>query len=239
MASVTEAIILNSIKYSETSVIMKCYSQNYGILSFIIKGVRSRKRTKFSLGSIEPLSIVEIEFNRLKKGELSHLKNIKSVVIYDDLRFNIIKSNIALFLAEFLSTVLRFQEKNASLYQYIKDSLVTLDKISKYENFHINFLINLLKFLGIKPEVNNENCKFFDIENGIFKAINDSHYCVGGELVIEFKKLLGINFDQYFEILKTTNQRRNMTNFLMNYYKYHISGFKKPNSLEILNGLFS
>ena len=68
MASVTEAIILNSIKYSETSVIMKCYSQNYGILSFIIKGVRSRKRTKFSLGRIEPLSIVEIEFNRLKKA---------------------------------------------------------------------------------------------------------------------------------------------------------------------------
>ena len=102
-----------------------------------------------------------------------------------------------------------------------------------------NFLINLLKFLGIKPEANNENCKFFDIENGIFKTINDSRYCVGGELVIEFKKLLGINFDQYFEILKTTNQRRNMTNFLMNYYKYHISGFKRPNSLEILNGLFS
>ena len=70
MANVTEAIILNSIKYSETSVIMKCYSQNYGILSFIIKGVRSRKRTKFSLGSIEPLSIVEIEFNRLKNGEM-------------------------------------------------------------------------------------------------------------------------------------------------------------------------
>ena len=239
MASVTEAIILNSIKYSETSVIMKCYSQNYGILSFIIKGVRSRKRTKFSLGSIEPLSIVEIEFNKLKKGELSHLNNIKSVVVYDDLRFNIIKSNIALFLAEFLSTVLQFQEENTSLYHYIKDSLVSLDKISKYENFHISFLINLLKFLGIRPELNNENCKFFDIENGIFKTISDSRYCVGGELVIEFKKLLGINFDQYFKILKTTNQRRNMTNFLMNYYKYHISGFKRPNSLEILNGLFS
>ena len=63
-----------------------------------------------------------------------------------------------------MSTVLRFQEENTSLYQYIKDSLVTLDKISKYENFHINFLINLLKFLGIKPEASNENCKFFDIE---------------------------------------------------------------------------
>ena len=167
------------------------------------------------------------------------MKNIKSFIIYDDLRFNIIKSNIALFLSEFLSNVLRFQEENADLYRYIKDSLINLDKISKYESFHINFLINLLKFLGIKPETNNENFKFFDIENGIFKTTNDSLYCVGGELVIEFKKLLGTNFDQYFEILKTTNQRRNMTNFLMNYYKYHISGFKKPNSLEILNGLFS
>ena len=67
MANVTEAIILSSIKYSETSVIMKCYSGDYGVLSFIIKGIRSRKRTKFSLSSIEPLSIVEIEFNKLKK----------------------------------------------------------------------------------------------------------------------------------------------------------------------------
>ena len=239
MANVTEAIILSSIKYSETSVIMKCYSGDYGVLSFIIKGIRSRKRTKFSLSSIEPLSIVEIEFNKLKKGELSHLKNIKTVIIYDDLRFNIIKSNIALFLSEFLSNILRFEEENIRMYVYVKDSLIHLDKISKYENFHINFLINLLEFLGIKPEINNENHKFFDIENGIFKNIHDSNYCVGGELVNEFKKLLGINFDQYYEILKTTNQRRNMTKFLMNYFEFHISGFKRPNSLEILNGLFS
>ena len=101
--------------------------------------------------------------------------------------FNIIKSSIALFLTSFFDTcVLRFQEENTSLYQYGKDSLVSLDKISKYENFHINFLINLLKFLGIKPETNNENCKFFDIEM-VFLNINDSRHCVGGELVIEFK----------------------------------------------------
>ncbi len=239
MANVTEAIILSSIKYSETSVIMKCYSENYGILSFIIKGIRSKKRTKFSLGNIEPLSIVEIEFTKLKKGELSHLKNIKNVVIYDDLRFNIIKSNIALFLSEFLNTILRFEEENIGLYRYIKEALIDLDKIKKYENFHIHFLIDFLKFLGIKPEINNKNYKFFDIKNGVFKNTNDSQYCVGGKLVDEFKKLLGTNFDAYFEILKTTNQRRNMTNFLMNYYKYHVSGFKRPNSLEILNGLFS
>ena len=82
MTNVTEAIILSSIKYSETSVIMKCYSEEYGILSFIIKGIRSKKRTKFSLSSIEALSIVEIEFSKLKKGELSHLKNIKSCLLY-------------------------------------------------------------------------------------------------------------------------------------------------------------
>ena len=64
MTNVTEAIILSSIKYSETSVIMKCYSEEYGILSFIIKGIRSKKRTKFSLSSIEALSIVEIEFSK-------------------------------------------------------------------------------------------------------------------------------------------------------------------------------
>ena len=53
MASVTEDSILNSIKYSETGVIMKCYSQSMEFcLLLCYKGVRSRKRTKFSLSSI-------------------------------------------------------------------------------------------------------------------------------------------------------------------------------------------
>ena len=82
----------------------------------------------------------------------------------------------------------------------------------------------------------SEEVNLFESE---YAEFCDSNYCVGGELVNEFKKLLGINFDQYYEILKTTNQRRNMTNFLMNYFEFHISGFKRPNSLEILNGLFS
>ena len=36
------------------------------------------------------------------------------------------------------NNILRFEEENIRMYVYIKDSLIHLDKISKYENFHIN-----------------------------------------------------------------------------------------------------
>jgi DNA repair protein RecO (recombination protein O) len=43
----TEAIALSSIKYSETSIIVKCLTQSDGVKSYLIRGVRSQKKKVF------------------------------------------------------------------------------------------------------------------------------------------------------------------------------------------------
>ena len=62
----TEAIILGYINYSETSIILKSYTKEFGSKSFIIRGIRSKKRKKITLGQIQPLTILDIEFNNSK-----------------------------------------------------------------------------------------------------------------------------------------------------------------------------
>ena len=42
----TEAIVLSYLKYSETSIIVKCFTQSDGLKSYLIKGVRSAKKKK-------------------------------------------------------------------------------------------------------------------------------------------------------------------------------------------------
>ena len=77
MLTNSEAIILGYINYSETSIILKAYTKDFGFKSFIIKGIRSKKKKKITLGQLQALTILDIEFNNTKNNSLSYLKNIK------------------------------------------------------------------------------------------------------------------------------------------------------------------
>ena len=50
--------------------------------------------------------------------------------------------------------------------------------------------------------------------------------------------LLGMNFGDVEGITITKNSRNQLIEFLIEYYKFHINGFKRPKSLDILNELF-
>ena len=45
----TKGIVLSSLKYGDTSLIVRCYTEKYGIKSFIAKGVFSKKKRNSAL----------------------------------------------------------------------------------------------------------------------------------------------------------------------------------------------
>jgi Recombinational DNA repair protein (RecF pathway) len=45
----TKAIVLSSLKYGDTSLIVRCYTEQLGLKSFIAKGVFSKKKRNTSL----------------------------------------------------------------------------------------------------------------------------------------------------------------------------------------------
>tara|TARA_B100000073_G_scaffold233358_1_gene195007 strand:- start:215 stop:514 length:300 start_codon:yes stop_codon:yes gene_type:complete len=99
MLTNSEAIILGYINYSETSIILKAYTKDFGFKSFIIRGIRTKKKKKITLGQLQPLTILDIEFNNTKNNKLSYLKTIKVIEPFTSINNDIIKINICLFLA--------------------------------------------------------------------------------------------------------------------------------------------
>ena len=81
MLANTEAIILGYINYSESSIILRAYTKDFGYKSFIIRGIRTKKKKKITLGQLQPLTILDIEFNNLKNNNLSSLKSIKLIIL--------------------------------------------------------------------------------------------------------------------------------------------------------------
>ena len=86
------------------------------------------------------------------------------------------KIAVMLFLSEVLSSALREEEANTSLFNYITNSLYWFDMQDDIANFHILFLLSLTKHLGFYPDVRDkEQQPYFDLENGCFTSRKSSH----------------------------------------------------------------
>ena len=97
----TSGIILHTVKYSETSLIVKIYTRDFGLQSYMVTGVRSKKsKNKASL--FQPLALVELEVSNTNKGSLQRISEINILHPYSDIPYNIVKSSIAIFLNEIL-----------------------------------------------------------------------------------------------------------------------------------------
>ena len=238
MIETTKAIVLNTIKYGDTSLITNCYTENCGIKSYMLRGVLKSKRAKIKPAYFQPLMQLNLTANHNNKGALNSLRDVEVVHFYGSLYSNIRKQTIALFLAEVLNQAIKEEEHNTALYTYLEASFLWLDVHEEIANFHLLFLLNLTKYLGFYPEVNNIENTYFDLLEGRFTLIKQEN-TVTGENLDQFKKLLGINFDILHQVNFNAASRQGVLSILIQYFELHLSGFKKPKSLAILKTVFS
>ena len=233
----TKAIVLTSLKYGESDLIVKCFTEE-GVKSYLLKRILRSKNKKINVAYFQPLTQLRITANHNSRGNLNSIREARINHLYQTIPFNVLKQSIVLFLAETLAYSLYEEEKNPGLYQYIETALVWLDTHERTSNFHILFLLNLTKYLGFYPEAEDLNYAYFDLREGVFtnkKPLNNS---VSGEKLIMFKSLIGINFDVVGQLGLNSRSRNLMLDILLDYYELHLPAFKEPKSLNVLKEVF-
>ncbi len=240
MQQVFDAIVLRSRNYSDTSVILKCYSKQKGIISVIARGVKKKKKNSV-LGLFQPLSMVEVvTYSKRADAELKSLKEIKSNFFYKTVHSDPIKSGLTMFIAEILELTLREEDPNELLYDYLVSSFHYLDELEDYANFHISFLIELTKHLGFYPRLDDDSKTYFDLEYGVFYDFDkNTPYLFSGEIIDNLKTFLSTNLIESNDVVLNKIQRNNLLKLMMQYFTMHVSSFKEPKSLEVLKALYS
>ena len=238
MLSKNNSIVLSKIKYRDYDLIVKCYTQQRGIVSYILRGVLKSKKGQTKTVYFQPLSQLQIEESYKPNQSLHSIREVKLNYVYKSLHSNIYKSSIVLFLSEILSNVLKEEEKNEDLFNYIETALQYLDSEDQFSNFHLLFLLKLTRYLGFQPENSESDFPFFNLETGVFENTNSGIYSISGENLTLLKRLLGINFDALNTIKINGKQRQEFLNMLLYYFELHLGGFKKPKSLQVLNEVF-
>jgi len=238
MITSTNAIVLNKIKYKDNDLIVKCYTQESGIVSYLIRGVlKSKKGSKVAYYQL--LTQLQLVTDYKQSRGLQYIKEVKINHLYSSLHTNILKSAIVLFLAEVLTNALQEEEQNDILYNYLETTLQWLDTNEHFSNFHLLFLLNLSKHLGFYPDTSEIKLPYFNLQAGEFQSMSTSKYCISGENLTLLKQLLGITFDALEDIKINSKQRQSFLGVILLYFELHLGSFKKPKSLQVFNDVFN
>ncbi len=234
----TKAIVISSLRYSDTSLIVKLYTQEKGLQSFLLRGILSSKKGKLKAAYFLPLTQLQVVANIKEGKNLQTLKEVSVLHHYTSLNTDIVKQSIVLFLSEVLSSSIKEEEENPQLFKFLETAFLWLDVHDKVANFHLYFLLQLTKYLGFYPDTSLIDYQGFNLLEGEFTNYTLDNHIIKGEKLISFKLLLGTNFDALENISLTKKERKNVLVTLTTYYELHLDGFKHPKSLDVLETVF-
>ena len=169
----SRAIALSYLKQGESSIIAKIFTEEKGLQSFIIKGVRAKKAKK-KLGLFQPLQLLSINATHLPKNSLQYISEIalENTQISDGIHMK--KNFLSIFIAEVISKVLLETETDKALFKFIWELKIDLNSLEKINpNFPLIFLIRLSEYLGFSPSKEEVNGVYFNMELGRFT--NNQH----------------------------------------------------------------
>ncbi len=235
----TKAIVISKLKYRDSDLIIKCYTEQFGVQSYLLRGVLKSKKGKLRTAYFQLLSQLEIIVNYRENRSLQSINDVKSLFFYQSIHTNVAKSAIVMFLAEVLSSILKEEEKNQNLFTYIETTLLWLDTNDDFSNFHLLFLLNLTKYLGFYPDLEHSDLDYFNLEDGRFQSQKANDNCVFGEKLTSLRLLLGIHFDALNTININSKKRQEFLDMILLYFELHLGSLKRPKSLQVLNQVFS
>lgn len=233
----TKAIVLSSLRYQDKSLIVKCFTESDGLKSYYVRDAFTSKKSGQKTVYFRPLNILEIEASHKNKGTLEYFKEVKLAHPYFSISTDIVKTTIAIFISEMLHYSIKEEEKNENLYYFLETALLWLDSHDEVANFHLILLLEITKFLGFYPDSSQNSHAFFEMTEGIFVPFA-SISCLNGEESDLLKRLIPLKLDNNSRAFHVS-ERQQLLKILLDYYAFHLDGFKRPKSLEVLKEIFS
>lgn len=235
----TKAIVISSLKYQETSLIVKCYTQETGVQSYLLKGILKNNKNGLKSAYFQPLMQLDMIASCRKKGALEYIKEVKINYHYQRMYVDMVKNAVAFFLSEISYAILTEEYKDEQLFTFFEKYLQWYDNSAFSANFHLKFLIDLTQFLGFFPDMLSSRNHYFDVEEGIFVQEQNGHYLLDKVNTEIFKAFIFRELNEIDTIYLHREQRNKLLEAILKYYQWHLPNFRIPKSWEILRTIFN
>lgn len=232
----TRGIVFKAKKYSETSLIVDIFTEEKGLRSYIVSGVRTQRPT-VSAGLLQPMTPVEIVAYHRDDQDLTRLKEVKPHHVFQAIPFDIRRSSVGLFMVEVARNTVHGHEAQPVLFDFLLHNFVFLDETTHpIANLHLHFMAHLTEFLGFLPGGDfGPNSPFFDLQEGVFTHEKPPHQYWLAELAAgKLYQLLMLPLEHCHEVFFERDERRSFLKNMLMYYRLHIENFQTVHSHEVL-----
>jgi DNA repair protein RecO (recombination protein O) len=161
----TEAVVLRTIDYSETSRIVTLFTQASGKMGVIAKGARAA-RSRFG-STLEPMSRISTVIHVRPGRDLQILSEASHVDHHPTLRADLARVESGIRMIELVNALLPDREANQPVFALLAGSLTALDQApGRTVNIWPFFQIRLATLLGFGPSFAKEDIQALEGEHG-------------------------------------------------------------------------
>lgn len=236
----TKGIVLRTVKYGETSLIVTLFTELFGIQSYLVNGVRaSSKKGTGKANMFQPAAILDMVVYHNELKQLNRIKEFRWAVIYHHILTDVPKNAVALFMVELLTKCLKQPESNPDLFHFVEDCFLYLDNSSGAvtANLPLFFALHLPVHFGFRIADNySEKYHFLDLQEGGFVVIQPPHpHFLEEKQSAVTSQLLKVMQPEELEDIRLNHEfRRQLLHRFEDYYRLHIQDFGTMKSLPVL-----
>lgn len=222
MLEKTEGIILKTIPYGDSSSIVKVFTEKYGIVAVIIKGIRSTKNKERTI--FQPSFCIQFSIYYRTNKSLFHIKEYQLAHVYKQIPQHIPKLSVALFVVELVASTLKEHQEQAELYSATKQFIIDIDASTVIKDYPLQYCYLLARYLGCLPLLQDHRMfPYFNLQKGCFEATQNFD-CLDVQQSILFARML--NIQQTAILSFSYSERIALINIWQQYFKYHVPEFK-------------
>ena len=216
MRQTITGLYLNHFSYSESSIILKLFTKEHGLCSFVVRGGKKRKGG----GVYQPFHQLEITSNYNPEKDMNLALGVRLYNPPKSLTLDVRKSTVAIFLTEVLYKSIREEEKNVELYSFLISMIQQMDEDDFSPDFHLLFLVKLSRYFGFLPSLPElPSMKYFNTLEGVFEfpsKLTSDHLDERKSLL--FKKLLEVEKTGSNNLEINNKERSDLIDSIVRYY---------------------
>lgn len=237
MLFTSRAIVIRTVKYAETSIIAKLYTEKFGMQSYMVRGVRKNtKSAAFKPAQLMNLNLLEIVAFHKQTVDLQNIKEIRCQPALHHLHTDFIKTSIGMFMSEVINKCIVTEEPDEALFGFLHQCVIDLDTSTHSVSlFPCWFLIQLSSYLGFEPKGEVNDNEVFDMENGVFRK--EEEY-IADKIPYPLSAVLFELQQAEAHSINTTStsaQRQELLQLLITYYKLHHLNIGEIKSHHVLS----
>ena len=223
----TNAIVLKTFSYGETSLISRCFTEDRGKISFIIKGAKSKKN--LIAPYFQPLSYINIIFNENEKRELQIVSKVSFVKIWTKIPLSLKKMTLSQSVLEISDFTLERNDPYPNLFKILIKTFLYFENGDFDENIVFwHYECKVLSEMGFLIDT-EDNQEF--IQGSIRLKKTDTSFSVLQNLIKG--NLSKIDIDSL-----SKKENKDVSKFLYHKLCYYFEGFERIKSFQVIKDIF-